>query len=151
MRTVRALALIPIAALCLAACVDAKQPTRAQGSIPNGPLNSGDRPALVTDAPSTTASDGTDTTLSSGPTQIDVKVGTDSSPSRVEKVRVRTSITINITNLDAADDYEVKSIGLEQKVAKGTTATFNFTITAAGRYEVESRKTSQVLLVIEAS
>lgn len=84
-----------------------------------------------------------------GPVQIDVLVGTDSGPDRVELVKVGADVTLNITNPSAADEYHVHGIDLEQKADAGVMVTLNFTIDAPGTYEVESHVTEDVLLVIE--
>jgi hypothetical protein len=58
---------------------------------------------------------------------------------------------VNLTNPSAADDYQVQGVGLERKVDKNETATFNFTINAPGKYAVVSKVTQAVLVVIEVS
>lgn len=84
-----------------------------------------------------------------GPVQIDVVVGRDSGPGRVERVRVGADITLNITNPAAADEFHLHGIELESRVDAGVMATFNFLATTAGTYEVESHETDGVLVVIE--
>ena len=86
-----------------------------------------------------------------GPVQIDVVVGVDSGEDRVVKVKVSADITLNITNPDAADEFHVHGVELEQSVDAGVMATFNFTLDEAGTYEVESHVTDDVLLIIEVS
>jgi hypothetical protein len=126
MKTVRALATIPVMALCLVACSDDKSATTA---------------TTATTTPATTA----------GAVQIDVVVGTDDSPTRVEAVPLGSAITLSITDAAAAETYHVHGYDLEQEVAAGETATFSFTADQAGTFEVESHTTETVLVVIEVS
>lgn len=87
--------------------------------------------------------------VQSGPVQIDVVVGVDSGPQRIETVAVGSDITLNITNPDEDDEFHVHGIDLERAVDAGTMATFNFTVTEAGTIEVESHLTEDVLVVIQ--
>lgn len=152
MRTLRTLALIPVAGLLLAACgssgsTDTTANTGAATTLPATTLPATSAP-VDTGAPSSVA-DTTPATAIDGPVQIDVKVGTDSGPDRVEKVKLGSDVTLNLTNPDAAEEYHVHGVDLEQKVDKGVTATFNFVADKAGTYEVESHTTETVLVVIE--
>ena len=145
MRTLKALALIPAVGLLLAACGDSSSSDTTTAGT-----------AAATSAPASTAApssvaDTTPVTAVDGPVQIDVKVGTDSGPDRIEKVKLGSDVTLNITNPDAADEFHVHTIDLEQKVDKGVTATFNFVADTPGTYEVESHLTETVLLVIEVA
>lgn len=119
MRTLRALAILPIAALLLGACSD------------------DDKSADTTSAP--------------GPAtvQIEVTIGVDSGPDRVETVAVGTEVTLVVTAGDADDEVHVHTIDLEQEVAAGETTTLTFVVDAVGEIEVESHITEEVLLVID--
>ena len=150
MRTLRALALIPVAGLFLAACAKGEA-THPGGTFPTGNLNTNVTSTVPVTVAGSGTGDTTDAQAHAGPVQIDVLVGTDSRPSRVERVRVGSAITINITNPNAAEDYHIGTVDLEQKVAKATMATFNFTASSKGNYSVESKTTNDVLLVIEVS
>lgn len=150
MRTHRALALIPVAGLLFAGCVKGEATTQ-QGTLPSGHLNTNVTSTLPVTVFTTAPADTSPGAIQSGPVQIDVRVGTDSGANRIERVKVGSSVTLNITNPNAAEDYHVHLVDLEQKVAKNTTATFNFTVGAAGNYVVESHVTKDVLLVIEVS
>lgn len=157
MPTVRAMALIPVALMLLGACGDdsSSSPTT---DVPTTTVVSGGSAAATTlAAPASTtvdtavADDSSADTPMSGPVQVDVVVGTDSGEDRIEHVTVGSSITLNITNPDAADEFHVHGIELEQSVDAGVMATFNFTIDKAGTYEVESHVTQDVLVIIEAT
>ena len=151
MRTLRNLTLVSVLALAAVACSDdtatgtsstvATPDTTAVASVTTDA-------ASVTTSPAPDATDPPGTAID-GPAQIDVVVGTDSGPERVEKVKAGADITLNITNPNAADEYHVHGIDLEQKADKGVMATLNFTIDEPGTYEVESHVTEEVLLVIE--
>ena len=145
MRTFRALAVIPAALLLLAACSDDKKADTT---------TSGDAvTTTVTGDTTVDTSGGTDAggTMVAGPVQIDVRVGIDSGEDRIEHVAIGSEITLNITNSNAADSYHVHGVDLEQDVAVGVMATFNFTADTAGTYEVESHNTEDVLVVIDVS
>ena len=158
MRTFRSLAIIPAAALLLlAACGD-------DTTASSGPDSSGETAAttsepsdlttvapVVTVAPVTTLEVTVPETAVDGPVQIDVVVGLDSGPDRVVPVKVGSDVTLNITNPNAADEFHVHGIELEQAADAGVMITMNFTIDAPGTYEVESHITDGVLLVIEAT
>jgi hypothetical protein len=143
MRTLRQMGVVAALALVLTACASGEN-TSPGDTFATGHLNNGDRSTVPQATYVTTPG-----TAPSGPAQIDVKVGTDSSPSRVEKAHAGSPIQLNITNPSAAEDYQIDIVGLERKVAKNETATFNFTINAPGKYSVISKITSAVLVVIE--
>ncbi len=147
MRTVRTLVCIPVAMMLLGAC----------GDDSSSATNTAVAAATTIAAPvSTTAGTmapqipSTELPLS-GPVQIDVFVGVDSSSDRVERVTVGSEITLNITNPNVADEFHVHGIDIEQAADAGQMATINFTIDAAGIYEVESHITGDVFVVIEAT
>jgi hypothetical protein len=146
MRTLRQLGAVAAVALTLGACASGEN-TSPGDTFATGHLNSGDRSTVPQVTYLTTSPD----SAPAGPAQIDVKVGTDSSPTRVEKAHVGSPIQLNITNPSAADDYQIQGVGLERKVTKNETATFNFTISAPGKYSVLSKVTNAVLVVIEVS
>lgn len=144
----------------LAACVGADDATPATttpaapgiGTLPAavattrpGPLGTEEPPATVAQPPATGSGD-----VQSGPVQIDVTVGMNSGPTRIELVAVGSEITLNITNPAAADEFHVHGIDLDRSVEAGVMATFNFVVAAAGTYEVESHVTGEVLVVVEA-
>lgn len=151
MRTLRNLTLVSVLALTAVACSDsAATDTSSTAAAPDTTAAA----SVTTDAASVTTAavpEATDppATAIDGPAQIDVVVGTDSGPERVEKVKAGADITLNITNPNAADEYHVHGIDLEQKADQGVMATLNFTIDEPGSYEVESHVTEDVLLVIE--
>ncbi|MGB8860842.1 MAG: hypothetical protein WCC60_16400 [Ilumatobacteraceae bacterium] len=152
MGTVRVLAAIPIAALLLGACSDdaASPATEAPTTTLAAAATTLSMPASTT-VDTAVADDSSAGEPLSGPVQIDVVVGADSGENRIERVTVGAEITLNITNPDTDDEFHVHGIELEQSVAAGEMATFNFTVDAAGTYEVESHLTEDVLVVIEAS
>ncbi len=158
MRTVRALASIPVALLLLGACGDdsssstTDSPTTiATTTAPTVTTAASTPDTAAAGAGSTVAQVTTPETAVDGPVQIDVVVGVDSGEDRVVKVKVSADITLNITNPDAADEFHVHGVELEQSVDAGVMATFNFTLDEAGTYEVESHVTDDVLLIIEVS
>jgi hypothetical protein len=147
MATLRHSGVIAASALLVAASIAgcaSGENTSPGDTFATGQLNGGDR-NTVPQVTYITSPDSAPT----GPAQIDVKVGTDSSPTRVEKARAGSPIQINLTNPAAADTFQIQGVGLERKVAADETATFNFTIAAPGKYSVLSKVTNTVLVVIE--
>jgi hypothetical protein len=152
MRTLRTLAVIPFAALALVACGNDDSASSDTTAAATTTVAAGDATTTIP-APTQTEApqDSTPLTAVDGPVQIDVVVGTDSGPDRIEKVKLGSDVTLNITNPNAADEFHVHDIELEQSVDAGVTATFNFVADTAGTFEVESHKTEEVLVVIEVA
>ena len=158
MRTFRSMTLVFATPLLFAACGDdsvassgseASEVTVAIESEPPG-LSTTVAP-VVTAVPVTTIEVTVPETAVDGPVQIDVVVGVDSSPDRVVPVIVGSDVTLNITNPNAADEFHVHGIDLEQSAEAGVMITMNFTIDAPGRYEVESHNNHELLLTSEAT
>jgi hypothetical protein len=151
MRTLRALALIPATAILLVACGNDDE-TSTDSTVAETTVPAVDSSAATTTLPASDTTAPQETTVETavdGPVQIDVVVGLDSGPDRVELVKVGSDVQLNITNPDAADEFHIHGIELEQSVDAGVTATFNFVADTAGTYEVESHETEDVLVIIE--
>jgi hypothetical protein len=150
------MAIIPAALMMLGACGDDSSSSPTTNAPTTTVVPGGAAADTTLSAPESTtvdtavADDSSAETPLSGPVQIDVVVGKDSGPDRIEHVTVGSDITLNITNPAAADEFHVHGIELEQSVGAGVMATFNFTIDTAGSYEVESHITEDVLITIEA-
>lgn len=114
------------------------------GSLPVGDTS----PTVPLDSTASTTPDSSPVQVTTGPVQIDVVVGRDSGPDRVEQIAVGSDVTVNITNPDAADEFHLHGIDLERAVDAGVMATFNFTATTPGTYELESHETGGVLVVL---
>jgi hypothetical protein len=150
MSTSRRWALIPVALLVVAACGD----DDASDSVDTlAPTTVAETTTTVTTVPvdtvvDTVAESTIPPTAPDGPVQIDVIVGVDSSPDRIETVKVGESVTVNITNPNHHDEYHIHGVDLEQKVDAGVMATFNFVALTPGSFEVESHDTEDVLFVL---
>jgi hypothetical protein len=91
----------------------------------------------------------TSTTISDGSIIIEVVVGENSGPDRVEEVPLGAEVTLQFTNPDADDEYHVHGYDLGGGVTKkGEMKTFTFTADKAGDYEIESHISEKVLAVI---
>ncbi len=91
----------------------------------------------------------TSTTISDGSIIIEVVVGENSGPDRVEEVPLGAQVTLQFTNPDADDEYHVHGYDLGGGVTKkGEMKTFTFTADKAGDYEIESHISEKVLAVI---
>lgn len=89
------------------------------------------------------------TTISDGRITIEVVVGENSGPDRVEEVPLGAEVTLQFTNPDADDEYHVHGYDLGGEVTKkGEMKTFTFTADKAGDYEIESHISEKVLAVI---
>jgi hypothetical protein len=153
MTTARARALIPLAALILAACGDDDVTSdTTETTVTTVPATDAATTTVLTTVPGTTApQDTTPETAIDGPVQIDVMVGVDSGPDRIVPVQVGEDITLNLTNPSAPDEFHIHGIELEQEADAGQMITWNFVIDTPGTYEVESHVTEDVLVVIEAT
>ncbi|MEQ1872897.1 MAG: hypothetical protein ABL953_04140 [Ilumatobacteraceae bacterium] len=80
---------------------------------------------------------------------IEVTIGVDSGPDRVETVALGTEVTLTITSPDADDEIHAHGIDIEQEVAAGESTTFTFVADTVGAIEVESHVTDDLLVVIE--
>ncbi len=110
--------------------------------------------AVTTIAVDSTASMSGDptTTVSDGRITVDVIVGKNSSPDRVEEIPLGSEVTLNFTNPQADDEYHVHGYDLGGGVTKkGETKTFTFTADKAGDYEVESHISETVLVILRVS
>ena len=85
--------------------------------------------------------------------EIIVHVGVDDAAtkgSRVEKVKLGQQVVLRLTS-DGDEDYHVHGYDLEQKVAAGVEAQFQFNADKAGSFEVESHVTNKVYVVLHVS
>lgn len=107
----------------------------------------------VPETTATSSSVATTTTVAAiEPLQIDVTVGEDSSPDRIELVEVGASVRITLTNPAAEDEYHLHGYDIvTSKMAPGMPATISFTADEPGTFELESHVTSDVLVVLEIS
>ena len=94
----------------------------------------------------------TESTIGDGSVTIDVVVGENSGPDRVEEVALGSQVTLTFINPDADDEFHVHGYDLGGDMTKkGDTKTFTFTADKAGEYEVESHLTEAVLMVLRVS
>ena len=94
----------------------------------------------------------TSTTISDGSIIIEVVVGENSGPDRVEEVPLGAEVTLQFTNPDADDEYHVHGYDLGEGITKkGETKTFSLTADKAGEYEVESHISETVLVILRVS
>ena len=92
------------------------------------------------------------TTVNEGRVTVDVTVGENSSPDRVEEIPLGSEVTHNFTNPQADDEYHVHGYDLGEGITKkGETKTFSLTADKAGDYEVESHVSEAVLVILRVS
>lgn len=106
--------------------------------------------------PTTTVSDTTTTavraTVDDEIVRIEVTVGIDSGPDRIENVAVGRQIELTVMNPEDDDEFHVHGYDLGgDETAAGEEKVFAFTATEAGDFEVESHATGEVLVVIRVS
>lgn len=86
------------------------------------------------------------------PLEIEITVGEDSSPDRIELVELGTPVQITLVNPDAEDEYHLHGYDItSKKMAVGVPATLSFTASQAGTFELESHISNDVLVVLEIS
>ena len=154
MRKVQSLALIPVALMMLGGCGDDSSSSTDATIVATPTTDASETTLLMPDSSTVdiaVAEDSSSDEPLSGPVQIDVVVGVDSGEDRIERVTVGAEITLNITNPNAADEFHVHGVEIEQKARAGQMATTNFTIDEVGTYEVERHSTKDVLVLIEAT
>ena len=101
----------------------------------------------------TTVASTTTTMAINGETlEIDVTVGEDSDPDRIEIVDLGSPVTITLLNPTAGDEYHLHGYDISTpEMAAGESATISFTASEAGTFELESHVTNDVLVVLEIS
>jgi hypothetical protein len=123
--------------------------TSAPGQVAtSAPATSADNPAVTGD----TAAPGTGQ-IPGAPNEIIVHVGVDDAAtvgSRVENVKLGDHVVLRLVS-DTDETYHVHGYDLEQKVAAGVEAQFEFTADKAGDFEVESHNTEKVYVVLHVS
>jgi hypothetical protein len=145
--------LVPAAlAVLLAACGSDNRtasPTTTSPR-PSSPAASGTTPspASTGDTAAPTAS-----SIAGASDEIIVHVGVDDAAtagSRVEKVQLGENVILRLMS-DSDEDYHVHGYDLEQKVAAGVEAQFEFKADMAGDFEVESHVTDKVYVVLHVT
>ncbi len=107
--------------------------------------------ASTASAPTATTVGTTTTTAAANALTISVTVGSDSSPTRVEHVPLGATVTLELTDPNADEEYHVHGYDLGEgtEVPKGTTSKITFVADKAGTFEVESHKTDEVLVQLQ--
>ena len=123
--------------------------TSAPGQIAtSAPVSTAPTPASTGD----TAAPGTNQ-IPGAPNEIIVHVGVDDAATvgtRVENVKLGDHVVLRLVS-DTDETYHVHGYDLEQKVAAGVEAQFEFTADKAGNFEVESHNTDKVYVVLHVS
>jgi hypothetical protein len=105
-------------------------------------------PASTGDTAAPTAS-----SIAGASDEIIVHVGVDDAAtvgSRVENVKLGENVILRLTS-DSDEEYHVHGYDLEQKVAAGVEAQFEFSADMAGDFEVESHVTDKVYVVLHVA
>jgi hypothetical protein len=123
--------------------------TTAPGQIAtSAPVSTAPTPAGTGD----TAAPGTNQ-IPGAPNEIIVHVGVDDAVTvgtRLENVKLGDHVVLRLVS-DTDETYHVHGYDLEQKVAAGVEAQFEFTADKAGDFEVESHNTEKVYVVLHVS
>jgi len=122
--------------------------TSAAGQDTSSPSSSTPTPASTGD----TAAPGTNQ-IPGAPNEIIVHIGVDDAStvgSRVENVKLGDHVVLRLAS-DTDENYHVHGYDLEQKVAAGVEAQFEFTADKAGDFEVESHNTEKVYVGLHVS
>lgn len=103
-------------------------------------------------AATTTSAADTTTTVAPEPLDVDVIVGENSGDERIEVVTLGDDVRITLVNPTQEDEYHLHGYDIvSKKMAPGAPATLSFTANVAGRFELESHVTNDVLVVLEIS
>jgi heme/copper-type cytochrome/quinol oxidase subunit 2 len=145
------LIVVPVALVAvLAACGSDNTASPNTTPAPSSPAVSGTSPSPAstgdTAAPTASSIDGASD-------EIIVHVGVDDAAttgSRVENVKLGENVILRLTS-DSDEDYHVHGYDIEQKVAAGVEAQFEFKADMAGDFEVESHVTQKVYVVLHVS
>jgi hypothetical protein len=153
MRTPARLLVIPVvAALSLAACGDEDDANPSGATTTAAVTTVATTTPAVTTAPAATTAvaptTGDEQPAAENVKEITLKVGLDSSPDRVETVRVGQEVIITMQS-DQDEEYHLHGYDLTQRAAAGVEAIFSFTADQPGRFELESHVTHDVLLVLD--
>jgi hypothetical protein len=103
-----------------------------------------------TQAPTTTAVPESTTTTQPPLRTIEVIVGTDDGPERIDTVALGSPVELSITNPEGDDEFHLHGydLGGGVKVPAGETLVLKFVADRAGLFEVESHRTHDVLVVL---
>jgi hypothetical protein len=145
----RRLAVLSIGAVALVGCGSSSStkatvpPTTGAATVDTG---AAEDPPVSTAAPATPAS------VASGAATIDVTVGKDdfetTGGKSVFSVPKGTSVTINLTDPNADNDFHLHGYDVEQKGTKGQKATISVTADKTGQFDLESHTTNKVVVVL---
>ncbi len=123
------------------ATVPGQAASTAPGSTIAGPAGTGDTAAPATNE------------IAGASNEIIVHVGVDDAAttgSRVEDVKLGQDVVLRLTS-DTDEDYVVEGYGLDQKVAAGVEAQFEFVADKAGDFNVENGTTQTVYVVLHVA
>lgn len=87
------------------------------------------------------------------PILIEVTVGVDSDPDRVDSVALGSKVTLSITNPTSDDEFHLHGYDLGEGVTipAGQAETFTFVADQAGEFEVESHETGDALMTLSVA
>jgi hypothetical protein len=85
-----------------------------------------------------------------GAVLIEIVVGEDTGPERIELVPLGALVTLTVVNPDDHDEFHLHGydLGDGQEFDEGETATFTFTANTAGDFELESHDTEDVIAIL---
>jgi hypothetical protein len=87
------------------------------------------------------------------PLMVEVTVGVNSSPERIDPVPLGATVTLSITNPDSDDEFHLHGyeLGDGVHVPAGQPETFTFVADQAGEFELESHETGDMLLTLSVA
>jgi hypothetical protein len=151
MPTLWRLLLVPIAAATVATACGGDNAGTTKATVPGQAVttaagNTVPTPASTGDTPAPASSE-----IPGASNEIIVRVGVDDATtvgSRVENVQLGQDVVLRLMS-DSDEDYVVQGYGLDQRVASGVEAQFEFTADRAGKFPVMSRTTNKVYVVLD--
>lgn len=150
MPTLWRLLLVPVAAAALVTACGGDNSSSSTATVPGqtnttAPGSTVPTPASTGDTEAEPSSE-----IPGASNEIIVHVGVDDAAtvgSRVENVQLGQDVVLRLTS-DGDEDYVVQGYNLDQKVASGVEAQFEFTADKAGTFPVMSRTTNKVYVVL---
>ena len=102
----------------------------------------------TTVAPATTPAAVTAPALATNIITISLTVGKDTSPSRVENIKLGSTVQVSLLNPTANDKFHLHGIDIEQALKAGEQGLISFVADKAGSYELESHVTNAALVTL---
>jgi hypothetical protein len=144
------LLLVPVAAAALVTACGGDNSSSSTATVPGQAITTAPGSTVPTPASTGDTAAAPSSEIPGASYEIIVHVGVDDAAtigSRVEDVQLGQDVVLRLTS-DSDEDYVVQGYNLDQRVASGVEAQFEFTADKAGMFPVMSRTTNKVYVVL---